>query len=376
MPSWDVHFDLCVDVSDPALVAHVAAIRATARTIRGIPIPPAVQEDLHRLNIMRAVRGTTGLEGADLSEEEVREVIGAREGAPVLSASRQREEREVRNAHALMRFVEDRLRAEPGQPLTEGLIREFHRILTDGIVYPNGAPGRYRTGPVSVADYHAPDHASIPRLMAGFIAWLHEGEGRRLDPVVCAVVAHFLLVSIHPFGDGNGRTSRGVESFLLYRAGVNVRGFYSLANYYYQRRGAYVDMLTHVRFVSDPDATPFVRFALRGLESELEQVHGEIINEVRIIAFKDFAREQIEESGRLGRRTGGRQLAFLVELAGQDADVRERDLRSGAHRLARHHRGIGRKTLTRDLHALRELGLITIRDGYVGANLASMERFA
>lgn len=372
MPSWDVHFDLRVDASSPALVAHIAAIRATARTIGGIPIPPVVQQRLHALNIMRAVRGTTGLEGADLSEEEVQEVIGAHEGAPVLSPAQQREEKEVRNAHALMQFVEERLRAEPGQPLTEQLIRRFHSILTAGIAYPNNEPGKYRTAAVSAADYHAPDHASVPRLMAEFAAWLNEGAGRQLDPIVQAVIAHFLLVSIHPFGDGNGRTSRGVESFLLYKAGVNVRGFYSLANYYYLHRHEYVDMLTHVRFVSDPDATPFVRFALRGLESEMEQVHAELIAEFRIIAFKDFARERIGASGRLGRKTGERQLAFLLELVGQD--VREQDLRRGAHPLARYYKGIGQKTLTRDLHALRDLHLITTESGIVSADLASMEQ--
>ncbi len=394
MPSWDVHFDLRVDSSNLALVSSIAAIRAVARTIRGVPLPPGVQDRLHALNIIRAIRGTTGIEGVEMSEEEVQKVISAPEGEPVPPvhreegmqgmlfapegasaplAGRKREEREVRNAHALMKFVESHLRAEPNQPLTEQLMREFHRILTEGINYPNNEPGRYRSANVTAGDYHAPDHTAVPGLMTDFTTWLNEGAGRGLDPIVQAIAAHFLLVSIHPFDDGNGRTSRGVESFLLYKAEVNVRGFYSLASYYYEHRDEYVQMLTHVRFVSNPDLTPFVKFALRGLETELEQVHSEVIAEVRVIAFKDFARERIGAGGKLGRKTGERQLTFLLGLVGHEVPVR--DLRQNAHPLARLYRGLGQKTLARDLNSLREMGLITSDDGLVRANLEFMERF-
>ena len=110
-------------------------------------------------------------------------------------------------------------------------------------------------------------------------------------PSFRAIVAHFFVVSIHPFGDGNGRTSRAVESYLLYQARVNPRGFYSLSNYYYKNRDSYIEMLNWVRFKSDPDLTPFVVFALRGLVEQLEEVHAEVLAEVRLISFRDLARE-------------------------------------------------------------------------------------
>ena len=373
MPPWDVHFGIRVDLSRTNLLRTLAEIRAFANVIRDIPIPPGVRNSLHELNIMRAVRGTTGIEGAELSEDEVRNVIEADGDTPVLSGGRQREEREVRNAHALMVYIERLLQEEPNQPLTENLIWEFHRILTEGIAYPHNGPGRYRSFRVNAGDYLAPDHATVSRLMADFIAWLNDGEGRALDPIVQAVVAHFLLVSIHPFGDGNGRTSRGVESFLLYRAGVNVSGFYSLANYYYQHRAEYMEMLNHVRFVSDPDATPFVDFAATGLKEELQGVHEVIIAYVRVLAFRDFAREQLGLRGRLGTKTGERQLELITEMGKEEVPLR--DLQTGRHPLAHLYRGLGAKTLSRDLNALRELELITVEGGVLRVNVEYMERF-
>ena len=374
MPSWNAHFDLVADMSAPRMLERLVAAKSLARTIRDIPVPPHVQRRLHALNIVRAVRGTTGIEGTELSEDEVNRVLSAPAGKPVLEAARRREEREVRNAQALKTLVENMLRRNPDARLSESLIREFHRVLTDGIDYPNNEPGVYRTHPVTAGDYRAPDHAEVPALMSGFIDWLNRGRGAALDPIIRAIVAHFLLVSVHPFGDGNGRTSRGVESFLLYKAGVNSRGFYSLANYYYRNRSDYVAWLNHVRFVSDPDAAPFVDFALKGLVEELEQVHSEILSEVRVIAFRDYARERLQSEGRLGLHTGNRQFLFLLELGGQE--IAASDIRSGRHPVAHLYRDVGQRTITRDLNLLTRLDLIKVESGIIRANIDAMDEFA
>ncbi len=374
MPGWSVHFNLVADMSDPAMLEWLVSAKSLARTIREIPVPPHVQRRLHALNIVRAVRGTTGIEGTDLSEDEVSRVLASPADRPVLAAARRREEREVRNAQALKEFVERLLRENPDTPLTESLIREFHRILTDGIDYPHNEPGRYRLHPVAAGDHRAPDHEEVPALMSGFEEWLNRGRGAALDPMVRAIVAHFLLISAHPFGDGNGRTSRGAESFLLYKAGVNARGFYSLANYYYRNRSDYVALMNHVRFVSDPDAAPFVGFALRGLVEELEQVHSEILHEVRVIAFRDYARERLQTEGRLGSHTGNRQLLFLLELVGQE--VAAADIRSGRHPIASLYRDVGQRTIARDLNLLRRLDLIEVEDGIIRANIGAMDEFS
>ena len=48
---------------------------------------------------------------------------------------------------------------------------------------------------------------------------------------------------------------------MLYKSGVNVRGYYSLANYYYQNRPEYIDSLNLVQMRGETDLTPFVAFA-------------------------------------------------------------------------------------------------------------------
>lgn len=370
MPSWPINFDLVVQ-NDAALIEMTAAIRTTAHAIRSVPVTPATAERLHRLNIVRAVSGTTGIEGVTLNEREVDDILYGT--PPRLPPSLQREEQEVRNAQALFLRVEELLHRDPQAPLTEQLVREFHIILTGSVNYPNNTPGRYREHLVAAGSYRAPEPQQVPALMRRFIAWLNEGKGAQMDPIVRAVVAHFLLVSIHPFGDGNGRLSRGVESFLLYKAGINVRGFYSLSNFYYQNRESYINALNHLRFVTDPDATPFVRFAFQGLAEELDYVHKEVSDETRLIAFLDYASELIAGGGGLGRPTARRHLEFLRILKADQ--VAAADIRAGRHVLTSLYRSVGDRTLYRDINALQNLGLVTYQDGIVRANIGVIDQY-
>ena len=374
LPSWEVHFNLTLRDGNPRIIQDVARIHALASVIRGIPIPPSVQQRLDRLNILRAVRGTTGIEGTELSEEEVGLIMDSPPDAATLGPGREREEQEAKNATELMGYVADYIRGNPGAQISEALILECHRVLTQGINYPHNEPGQYRNHAVTVGPYRPPANGEeVRRLMAEFVYWFNTGAPTSWDPVIRAIVAHFYLVSIHPFGDGNGRTSRALESFLLYKAGVNVRGYYSLANYFYQNRPEYIDSLNLVQLRGEADLTPFVAFALTGLVHELEAVHAEVLDAVRVIAFRDYARETLNAEGKLATPAGERQLRFLTDLP--NGSVSLKDMRLGAHPLSSLYRGVTTRTLTRDINYLKQQGLIIVEGDEVQANLELMTQF-
>ena len=211
--------------------------------------------------------------------------------------------------------------------------------------------------------------------MARFFEWFPESRTRDGWPeCVRAIAAHFYLISIHPFGDGNGRTSRAAESFILYSGGVNSLGFYSLANFYYRRRPEYIEMLDRARFVHDGDLTEFVKFALRGLREELEDVHNESLQFVRVLAFTDYARQALQVRGGLRSKTGERRLELVLQLTGEPVPIA--DLRARRHAAALPYAGVTNKTLTRDINYLRDMGLIRIEDGHARANLQLMNQFS
>ena len=381
MPRWDIRFHASVDLRDPELLQLVARVEALAGLVGSIPMPPALRNRVDRLNIMRAVRGTTGIEGANLTEGEVEEILAADpDDGPVLGTARAREEAEARNAARAMDYIRHTVNDAPDQDLTEQHVREIHRLTTADIDYGRNVPGVYREHPVVAGDYVAPPPEEVCDLMDRFFEWFPETSDRDHWPeCIRAVAAHFYLISIHPFGDGNGRTSRAVESFVLYRSGINSFGFYSLANFYYQHRPEYMELLDRTRFVHGKegsefvDLTEFVTFALRGLRAELEQVHAETLGFLRGLAFSDYARQTLQNDVGLRTRVGERRLELVRQaIAGPIPLAR---LRAREHPAASLYAGTTNKTLTRDINYLRENSLVRIEEGTLHANIGLMNQF-
>lgn len=369
MPKWDVRFDLNIELGDHALVRRIEKASALAGVINGVPIPPHVRMRLDQLNIHRAVRGTTGIEGSDLSEEEVAKVLRSPADEQALPDSRKREEQEVRNALNVLIFVADTLDSEPDRPLTEALVCEIHKLTTLDIAYKDNVPGAYRNHGVSAGSYSAPSPELVRGLMGAFIDWLNDGGTSNWSPIIRAIAAHFYLISIHPFGDGNGRTARAVESYLLYQAGINACGFYSLSNFYYKSRADYEGMLDYVRFESGGDLTAFIRFAADGLVGELELVHSEVLEQITTIAYRDYARERLTETGKIGTKAGERMLAIVQALAGLGTVT----LEDPHIRLA--YANVSAKTLKRDLDFLAIQELLVRDKNEIRPNLAIMEPY-
>jgi len=330
--------------------------------IHGIYVPPHVRERLDRLNIARAVRGTTAIEGAIVSEDEVARVLVS--DRPVLGAARARDEKETRNAGDVARLVVDLLGEDPQQPLSEQLIRLFNDRLTSGLDYRHHTPGHYREHGVTVGTFAPPAGPEVPRLMAEFVRWLNQTSASRWPPIARAIAAHFYLVSVHPFGDGNGRTSRAAESYLLLQAGINVFGFYSLSNFYYRNRDSYFEQLELSR--GRRDLLPFVLFAAEGLVEELQAVHAEVLVYLRALAYRDLARRAVSDAG-LSAKTAARLLALADTLSEESISIAS--LRAGRHPLSSNYARSSIRTLERDLEALERLTLARREAGMLVADL-------
>lgn len=103
------------------------------------------------------------------------------------------------------------------QEITEQDILDIHRLILNKIEAGNA--GRYRAqhARLTETDVVLPNPTKVPDLMEEFIKWL---VGRNLDHIVkISADAHYKLVSIHPFSDGNGRTSRLLMNLTLMQQG-------------------------------------------------------------------------------------------------------------------------------------------------------------
>lgn len=81
----------------------------------------------------------------------------------------------------------------------------------------DASKGEFRKGNVSAGGYYFPNYDKVERLTKQLTEHLQlemKNEGSIMDRIELAHAAHFDLVSIHPFYDGNGRTSRLLMNYI------------------------------------------------------------------------------------------------------------------------------------------------------------------
>lgn len=107
------------------------------------------------------------------------------------------------------------------QDITEYVIKQLHALVLRGIDKENA--GRYRSVNVRISGskHLPPEPFMLNKLMEDLIFFYHESKGR-LHPVVLAAEMHERLVTIHPFIDGNGRTSRLLMNLVLMQFGYPI----------------------------------------------------------------------------------------------------------------------------------------------------------
>ena len=366
MATWTVAFEPGINTKDRRLLSAIVEIEAYKRSVLKIPLPPGIKGELDRINIIRQIRGTTAIEGNTLTEEQVSQLV--EKGAP-----KSRAEQEAVNAHRAHDFIVEWHKTYSDGVMTEELIRTIHRLLTEGIDYDSNAPGEYRRHNVTVgAEYRPPSHEQLGPLMDDFIEFTNSREVTQgYGPLLRAVMAHFYLISIHPFGDGNGRTSRALEAYVLYSAGYNIRGFYSLSNFYYSNRSEYFEQLNAARFKHGGCLQEFACFALEGFVDELEAIQDRMMEYVVRVVYNDYL-DELFRRGLISARCEA--LATFILAVGADG-VSEVEFRSKRHPVARElykdHKSL--RTIDRDLNSLVTHHLIQIRDGRIRTDFSYVQ---
>ena len=105
--------------------------------------------------------------------------------------------------------------------------------------------------------------------MRDLVAWLNNPG--QMHPVLASGIAQFQLVHIHPFIDGNGRTSRLLSTLYLYRAGYDFKRLFTISEYYDRDRDAFYAALQSVR-EANLDLTQWLEYFVAGLVTQLTEV--------------------------------------------------------------------------------------------------------
>ena len=382
---WDkFSFDYDLDLAEPVLFRHIISIEAYKEASLNLVLPPQWREQLDRLNRARQVYGTTAMEGNPLSENEVLRQIDILDRVGPLEASEvpNQVQQQTRNSAIAQAWV--RQRFTPGsRPMHSGDLLEMHRMLTENSDTHNNVPGRWRTHEVTVGNpelggvHRGAPHERLPPMMEEFIEFANHKRIKSAHPIIRALLAHFFLVTIHPFGDGNGRISRLVEAGMLFQEGYNVHGFYGLSNFFYQNEKAYKTRLQECRDKQPFDVTTFVNFGIEGFATELKGINNFIKTKLNRVVYRTMLvrafNKRVASYRKLLNQREYNLLDFLLtetEPVDPFSENPSRHLKFSDLREAPYvksaYKNLTNRTFNRELNRLGELGFISIRRDETG----------
>lgn len=177
------------------------------------PLPPELVKNLDEWFRVELTYTSNAIEGNTLTRAETALIV---EKGLTVQGKSLTEHLEATNHAEALDYVK-KLVSNKRQDITEQDILDIHRLILNKIE--EGSAGRYRTqhARLTETDVVLPNPIKVPDLMKEFVEWLVSDNHDHI--VKIGADAHYKLVSIHPFSDGNGRTSRLLMNLLLMQEG-------------------------------------------------------------------------------------------------------------------------------------------------------------
>lgn len=253
------------------IVNYIAQIASAKEIISNAKIIPLYDTKLKQDALIKSSHYSTSIEGNPLNLEEVKTLINNNQ-KPTTKA-----EQEVLNYFNVL----NNLNKYSDKIITKNTILSVHKDLTKNLLKNPEYEGKFRDTRVFIGNLHTkkinyipPDAYKVPGLIDELLDWLNNSTDE-MYPVIIAGILHYELVRIHPFVDGNGRTSRLMATLILSIHKFNIDNYFTLDEYYNQDRQAYVDALKSAD--KNHDLTNWLEYFCQGVLYSIDKVKSEVL---------------------------------------------------------------------------------------------------
>lgn len=251
-------------------------IEAAKEKVLHLPLTVSMLSSLRETARLYTTHYSTMIEGNRLEPKQIEEVLSGKSHFPKY----RRDENEVKGYYAALTQVEQW--AARTIPITEKAIQTLHAlVMASG--KSKVKPTSYRDGQNVIRDsrtraiiYMPPEAKDVPKLMSSMIDWIRDSE--QVPCPIIAGIAHYQFVTIHPYYDGNGRTARLLTTLILHLGGYDLKGLYSLEEYYAKNLGAYYEAISvgpsHNYYMgrAEADITKWVEYFVEGMANSFGNV--------------------------------------------------------------------------------------------------------
>ena len=245
------------------------------------PLPSSAVQKLKEQFEIEMTYNSNAIEGNSLTLRETYLVVN--EGLTI-KGKPLKDHLEARNHQEALEYLYDLVEKGKRNNFSENLIRSFNQIVQQNI--DKEWAGRYRNSAVIIggAKYRPPEAIDVPNLMREMIEWY--SDNKKMHPIELASIIHHRITNIHPFFDGNGRTSRLVMNIILMQAG------FPLVVVMKNDRKRYYATLS----VADKgDYAPFVNFISRAVERTLD-IYLKVLTPNKVTKEKFISLKELSET--------------------------------------------------------------------------------
>ena len=209
-------------------------------------IPPSIQEKNLNSFSVKFTYNTQRIEGSTLTLKDTSFLLEYG-----LTPSN-RPSRDIKETEIHQKLFLDVMKQK--EDLSLNVVKKWHKKLF-AQTKPDMA-GLFRDYDVAIgqSQFVPPSHTAVKLLVTGFFKWYNVNK-RKLNPVELAALVHLKFVTIHPFGDGNGRTTRLMMNHVLNKFD------YPLLDIDYGDRRSYYNALEKSQ-IKDDDL-PFLKWFMK-----------------------------------------------------------------------------------------------------------------
>lgn len=314
----------------PKINNWIAQIEAMKKKFELSRILPEQEIVLRYRAAIESINSSTSIEGNPLNKKQVESALAGKMN------SWEKKVIEVVNYKKAWDWIEKRNKKKSKILFKDTM--KLHSLVADNLLSEDKT-GLIRSSNIYIVDgrghvnYMGPKSSQVKKLIDELLIWL-EVNKNNLHSVLIAGILHYEFVSIHPFSDGNGRTTRLLVKVFLNLINYDFRGCLVLDSYYWQNLSAYYGAISHAKTYKDQskaDMTDWLMYFTEGFYKETKELERkvDILNlsrktgnlklsddEIQILDYvKQFGKIDLKETLdilQIPERTCQRRLSVLV----------------------------------------------------------------
>jgi Fic family protein len=323
------------------ILKNIGEIEASKEVIVNAPLVPSFEKRFQSDAVVRTVYHGTHIEGNDLSLMQTKKIL---EGESVVA--RARDIQEVINYRNVVELLDELAFKRGGYGMN--MLKDIQRLVVFKIVSDDKV-GEFRKSQVIIKNEETqevilrpPPFIEVKYMIEDLMEWLSNPETKEIHPILIAGVAHYDLVAIHPFIEGNGRTARAFATLILIKEGYDIKRFFALEEHFDEDPGSYYQAFAEVDKqspnIEERDLTPWLEYFTQVFAIEISKIKEKVRRLSMDTRLKVKIGEQVTLSERQMRlveyisdrgSANMRELAKVVKMVSEDTILRDlKDLMS------------------------------------------------